>query len=217
MEVLVAQAQYRAMKPNRIGRNALMILGLVATSNPTFSRTAVTDLHLAVRLYDYVNLPGDEWSELAANAARVLRHANVEVNFVECYRGGIESSLPECKGFLRPGELMLRVFQAKSAANGRQPAFAAMTPEGGAIMTIYINPAERNVRSGVLSYGTLLGHAVAHEIGHLLLGVSSHSPGGIMRLVWRQSEEELMVKRGLLFDAGQASRIRAALIAKAGQ
>ena len=30
----------------------------------------------------------------------------------------------------------------------------------------------------------ILGHAAAHEIGHLLLGSNSHSPFGLMRARW---------------------------------
>ena len=34
----------------------------------------------------------------------------------------------------------------------------------------------------------ILGYAMAHEIGHLLLGTSSHSPRGIMRGQWTEKE-----------------------------
>jgi hypothetical protein len=217
MEVPVARGQHRAMKTNRIRHHAWMLLGLVAASNPVFPRSPVTDLQLPVRLYDYVNLPDEERNELTSTTARILRHAHIVVKFTVCYRDGVESTVFDCAGYLRPGELMLRILEAQSASNSRQPAFAAMTPEGGAIMTLYISPAARSARSSALTYGAVLGHAVAHEIGHLLMGANSHSPGGIMRAVWRQTEEELMVKRSLLFDSGQSRRIRSALIVKAGR
>jgi hypothetical protein len=201
------------MKANRIGRNALMILGLAVTSTPAFSRTPVDNPHLAVRLYDYVNVPAGEWNDIRTNAERVLRQAGVDVEFFECYRDRTESSIPACQGYLRPGELMLRIVPAKTEESRRKPAYAAMTPEGGAMLTICINPDATAADSGVLSYGALLGHTVAHEIGHLLLGPGSHSPGGLMRAVWRQTEMEMMAKRSLLFDARQSEKIRSALLA----
>ena len=185
--------------------------------SPCFAAGSAKDLHLTVRVYDYAQLPAEERHELAANAQRILRQAGVEVEFVECYRAGVETGLPACSGCLHPAEFMLRIFTAKSTANGKQPAFAAMTPEGGAIMTLYINPMECGGGGGALGYGTRLGHAVAHEIGHLLLGPNSHSSGGIMRSVWRKTEDESMAKRSLLFDSGQASRLRATLIARSSR
>ena len=92
-----------------------------------------------------------------------------------------------------------------------------MTPEGGAYITVFINPAQQKSRIESLSNGAFLGHAVAHEVGHLLLGANSHSSAGIMRPVWRTVDEEWMVKGALLFDAGQARRMRAVLVARAGR
>ncbi len=34
----------------------------------------------------------------------------------------------------------------------------------------------------------ILGHAAAHEIGHLLLGSNSHSPQGLMRARWSRQD-----------------------------
>jgi hypothetical protein len=37
----------------------------------------------------------------------------------------------------------------------------------------------------LVSKGQILGHAVAHEIGHLLMGTNSHSSRGLMRGNWK--------------------------------
>jgi len=42
-------------------------------------------------------------------------------------------------------------------------------------------------RTGV-DEATLLGRAVAHEIGHLLLGTSQHADAGLMRAHWSDRE-----------------------------
>jgi hypothetical protein len=34
------------------------------------------------------------------------------------------------------------------------------------------------------SEAAVLGHVIAHELGHLLLGTGHHSDGGIMKAVW---------------------------------
>ena len=80
-------------------------------------------------------------------------------------------------------------------------------------MTVY----PRLARADGLSAGMMLGHAVAHEIGHLFLGANAHSASGIMRPVMRRSDQEKMVQAWLLFDADQINRMRTALIARAGR
>jgi hypothetical protein len=54
----------------------------------------------------------------------------------------------------------------------------------GALATIYRGPVnELAVAAGVDSE-ILLGRAMAHEIGHLLLGTNEHRPGGLMKAEW---------------------------------
>jgi hypothetical protein len=68
--------------------------------------------------------------------------------------------------------------------------------KAGTLATVY--PDRINAvasRTGV-DAGTLLGRAVAHEIGHLLLGTTDHSAVGLMRAFW--SDREL--QRGLTAD-----------------
>jgi hypothetical protein len=211
MEVPAGQAQYRAMKHNLLVRNASLALGFTIVSLAAFAKTPVSEVRLTVRVYDYVNLPAGARDEIMANAKRVLLQAGVSVEFVQCSRGGEQAGLPACTGPLGPADLVLRIFEPKMAVKGEELGYAAMTPEGGACITVFINPAQEKGRVVSLSNGTLLGHAVAHEIGHLLLGANSHSPAGIMRSVWRRVDEEWMVKGALLFDKRQAARMQTAV------
>ncbi len=53
-----------------------------------------------------------------------------------------------------------------------------------------------------------LGHLIAHEIGHLLLGKDSHAPRGLMRYPWKARDLKQAAWGGLTFTGGQTSRIR---------
>jgi hypothetical protein len=55
----------------------------------------------------------------------------------------------------------------------------------------------------------ILGHAIAHEIGHLLLNDQSHSPSGIMRGDWNLWDLRNASYGYLLFTPRQAEAIRA--------
>ncbi len=54
----------------------------------------------------------------------------------------------------------------------------------------------------------LLGHVIAHEIGHLLLPYDSHSSPGVMRAEWDRAQFEDMAKGLLTFTPDQADLIR---------
>ena len=62
---------------------------------------------------------------------------------------------------------------------------------------------------GELSAGRMLGHAIAHEIGHLLLGDNSHSAFGIMVATWSKQDLWRMSKGDLLFTHQEVTRIQA--------
>jgi hypothetical protein len=68
--------------------------------------------------------------------------------------------------------------------------------------------ARRQSRAHV-STAQILGHAMAHEIGHLLLNQESHSPTGIMRGDWNLKDLQDAVYGYLLFTSQQAGVIRA--------
>jgi hypothetical protein len=194
-----------------------MAFGLMAVISPAFGRTHAGEVPVTVRVYDYVDLPALTRDQLTSGAKRVLGQAGILLEFSHCYHHGAEAGGPGCAGRLGPGDFVLRIFEPRMASKGEQLGYAAMTPEEGAYITVFIDPRKRKARAGDLSDGGFLGHAVAHEIGHLLLGANSHSSSGIMRPVWRPCDEEWMAKGVLLFSGAQGRRMRSALTERAGR
>lgn len=218
MEVLLGPAQHRVMKPNTFKCIASIMLTLTLASIPVLAKDAKTNVpRVTVRVVDYAHLSAETLSELESNATRVLASARIPVDFVEGYWGGADTGDGARTQPLGPAILILRICQTKMAVRRGQLGYAAMTSEGGAYITVFVNPAQQMARVSALSNGVFLGHAVAHEIGHLLLGANSHSSAGIMRPVWRPVDEEWMTKRALIFDAGQSSRMQMALMARIDQ
>lgn len=196
------------MKPNLLASAALVLL----TGGSAHSKTPV---RITIRVMDYVNLSTDTRDELAANARRILRAAGVDAEFVECRLGQTDTGDPVCRTSLGPADFILRIVDARRNSNGNELGHSAATQQGGAYITVFVNPDQKRARIETLSDAALLGHAAAHELGHLLLGPHSHSNSGIMRPFWSRSDEEWMTKRALLFHARQAGQMRAALSARA--
>jgi hypothetical protein len=55
----------------------------------------------------------------------------------------------------------------------------------------------------------LLGRAIAHELGHLLMATSAHATHGLMRPVWSQSEVRRRRTSDWSFEPREIAAIRA--------
>jgi len=61
---------------------------------------------------------------------------------------------------------------------------------------------------GGADVAALLGHVIAHELGHLLLPYNAHASRGIMRASWDRAQLDDMQKEVLTFDPEQTELIR---------
>ena len=57
----------------------------------------------------------------------------------------------------------------------------------------------------------IVGHAIAHELGHVLLGSTEHTSGGLMQGCWTPASWRLASAGLLAFDRPDRKRIRAGL------
>lgn len=87
--------------------------------------------------------------------------------------------------------------------------------EGPAFLaTIYADLVASVARSAGVDGRTLLGRAVAHEIGHLLLGTNQHAAAGLMRATWSQADLRRKDGPGWQFQDGETQAMRRALSAR---
>lgn len=63
----------------------------------------------------------------------------------------------------------------------------------------------------------ILGHAMAHELGHVILNISVHAPQGIMRGEWSEKDLRDAGQGYLLFTPGQAEVLRAEARRRSGR
>jgi hypothetical protein len=78
-------------------------------------------------------------------------------------------------------------------------------------VTIFYDRIERLESRAVSANPTaqqILGYAMAHEIGHVLLGSTQHSSTGIMKGFWGQTEFERLAKGWLGFTTQQSEVMR---------
>lgn len=173
---------------------ALLTCALLLPLHAAAAPPAVTGTTaVSVRVYNAGRLDATTLRRALAEAEPSLSSADVDVSWVVCDQAA------RCSHPLKPGELAVRVVRPGRPANqpgthaaAPRPAYrgslplgdALIDPAGGVLATVYVDRVEWLARTADISVTTLLGRAIAHEIGHLLLGTAAHARDGVMRAVW---------------------------------
>jgi len=110
--------------------------------------------------------------------------------------------------------LMLRILNGHSRLPDAAEAFgAAMIPGPGErayLADIFYGNVQEALARQTIETAILLGHVMAHEVGHLLLG-RGHSEDTIMRRTWDKRVFELMSVSQLTFSRTEAAQLRSAV------
>jgi hypothetical protein len=67
-------------------------------------------------------------------------------------------------------------------------AFIDTRERTGVLATVFVDRVEWIAGLSETDAALLLGRAIAHEIGHLLLGTNAHSVSGLMRAQWTPAD-----------------------------
>ena len=126
-------------------------------------------------------------------------------------------TLPACEQPLGLSDLVLRLVPASPATRaqfGSGTLGIAAQPERGtpASASVFYDRVEQLAKGGTASVPVILGHAVAHEIGHLLLGSNSHTPQGLMRARWSRQDLQNASIGNLLFTSEQTQAMSAEVL-----
>jgi hypothetical protein len=128
----------------------------------------------------------------------------------------------ECAQPLREGSDFVLRLVPPPAANHSSSRIVAMgsslinhDSRAGALTTVDPELVLKIARASGVDFATLLGRAIAHEIGHLLLGHSQHSRDGLMRAFWSQDEIRGIRTASWQFSEAEAAQMRQGLAARA--
>jgi hypothetical protein len=164
---------------------------------------------LSVRVYDNADLPRAAMRTALEVASQALRPADLEITWIACST----SSGGRCMEPLGRGELVVRLVRSpKQVADGADASLgtAMVDPATGTgvLATVFVDRVERLARTSDGDVGTLVGRAMAHEIGHLLMGKSEHAGVGLMRPRWTRAEVTRNTKTDWRFSRTELEAIR---------
>jgi hypothetical protein len=162
---------------------------------------------VTILVYNHTQASVDILAGAEREAGRILGEAGLRPVWLDCLDRDSAADLQElCHKGREPIDVVLRVLPGHIQSRLQDTLFGFAFPP--ALASVYYEYAGRLASSGT-EISTMLGCAIAHEVGHLLLGPSSHSAGGIMRGEWGPKELHLALMGRLLFASQQAKLIRA--------
>lgn len=163
------------------GRHLLRVL---AASVVVAGIAEAAPLHIGVaaRIYNTARVPSDLAAAARTVATQTLAAARIDVAWRNCDTG-------ECSQVPSRGELVIRLVRAGDvigtpAALVLGEASIDTAAGAGVLATIYVDRVSLMAELSETAVASLLGRAIAHELGHLLLATNQHSSTGLMRARW---------------------------------
>ncbi len=154
------------------------------------SRAAIILDAFVIRVYDNAGVKPADRSAALRHAAEILFRAELEVEWLTCpaHREGWGCAQPPTSQ-----EIIVRLTNSPlPAQEGARRAFGhsalAGSPREGILATVYVDRVNWLAGTLTAQRNLVLGRAIAHEVGHLMLGTNEHTPTGLMREVWTPEE-----------------------------
>jgi hypothetical protein len=182
---------------------------------------ASPDPKLTLRVYNLAHVEPHALRGARQVTAQILERAGIrsvwtagDVNAGESHLVDARTTADRaCDDALRSSELRIRLVPA--APPGLPPmelAFALPCARYGVQVTVFIDRIEQVAARISPCYATVLGHAIAHEVGHVLLRSEQHASTGLMRAVWDRKDWDRVATAGLWFTVDEAAFIRRELL-----
>ena len=193
-----------------LGLGSLVIFSAPGNAAAPRYGSAEPKLRITVRIQDYAQVAPKILDGAKREATAILGRPGIEVGWVHCTGTGLPSE-PLC---LQPfGAIDLGIRILPQTMGDQMPrkddvfGFAVISTDSRPSFLASVFYDRVQALSDALGYsrGATLGYVMAHEIGHLLLRTSGHSPLGIMRALL--TPEDLL--RPLRFTPTQSLVIRA--------
>lgn len=176
------------------------------------------DVKLTLRVYDYVPIDRALLERAEKVTDAIFEEAGVEITWMDC------TPLPKeflpretCPSDMGASDLVLRFFPRRMAVKVATPneplGFAQKCPytEPACELTVFYFRVDELAAEGHRAE-LLLGHVIAHEVAHVLIG-PGHSEDGIMRREWSREElRRMSLGLQLGFTNEQSRHLRDAVL-----
>ncbi|HEX7794891.1 MAG TPA: hypothetical protein VF456_11100 [Vicinamibacterales bacterium] len=197
-----------------------LVSALLAASMSISGTARATDEHAAVRRLSLrVSAQRDVPTVILQRAQRevvwIFEEAGVQVEWIGC---GLEGRPPDSHTSTSAAAINVVIISRETKALSPIPpdVLGAVMRDNDAreVGWVFFRRIEHASEAYALNSGVVLGHAIAHEVGHLLLPRGTHGSSGLMRASWRMDDMRDAGQNHLRFSPAEAAIIRARLAAR---
>ena len=160
-------------------------------------KTGNPDPQVAIRLLDADPVAGPDLRTAQDIAGKILASAGVRVR----WHGGHA---------IHPAAETIDIrFTHSLPRYGTTGALAESSPfaHSGVRITVFLDRVLEYANRNPLFTPRILGHVLAHEIGHVLKGTDAHSSVGVMKAHWNYDDHRTMRSKTLEFTRDDAAMI----------
>jgi hypothetical protein len=185
---------------------AKCLLSLALASNPiaVFAQAPA----LQVEVYDYADMTPASVYKVLDLTQDILAGAGLSNRVILCRPNPVVSCGSQSGGTRL---LVIRVARGgpKTGDSVLRPplGLSIAGPEGGTYASVFFSRVKDAAAEANVPRDIVLAYAIAHEVGHLLLGADAHTPQGLMKATWGLAEYEAMYQRRLHFNEEQSHQL----------
>jgi hypothetical protein len=194
----------------------------VAGGGPLRAEAAESEtLSIEVHFQDYAGIPDSLLRKAARVAAQAYEPAGVAIEWLDCTPVLRGLPAPEgCGGETRATSLIIQLVSEKMAKAVPVPksVFGYATPVTSKRFSnraiLFADRIRDHCEAFGLDAAVLLGMAIAHEIGHLLLERPGHGASGLMRCPWKRRDVVDAARGRLSFTSDQLALLHEGAVAR---
>ena len=214
---------------SKVLRNFLTWGFILAISGPALAgqrssrapEPALLPLKITVHVYNYARVPHRTLARAGQEARRLFLKVPIETEWLDSQLS--ESERPRitlCEHFLGPAHIIVNIlpyFMAEGVEpqyDGLGVALAPADGDFGSCAYIFYSRISDFAHRTSVGEVPLLAYTLAHEVGHLLLGLNSHSATGVMGGKWSLKDLQRAECGWLDFTPLQSEHIRTAALVR---
>jgi hypothetical protein len=194
-------------------------VSLASQTKPADRDSGSTKPQGLIRVFNLARVPKHDFAQAEREVTTIFGGAGIGMAWVD---GTLEdtgalitdfsannSTASGCKVASQAPELLLQLLPhaPKGFAVGIL-GFSLPCAMFGIVATIYTDRCDKVTDEVPVSFAKVLGYAIAHELGHVLLRSSEHSSAGLMRARWDKAAWLRAEAQGIQFDREHAQRMR---------
>jgi hypothetical protein len=209
----------------------VLLVGLTGLSHTAAAESSQRSIAVTIRVHNYAGVAPKTLTDAEEVATEIFREAGVETRWVDIISTTENNQISSpYYPALTSADIQLSILPSKMSGRLGLPDNVIGLGPGTDTQVIYVFDSKvetifwwllREQCIGRLdrkvSMAQILGHVIAHELGHLLLNTTGHSAQGIMRGEWGFADFREMTCGMLLFSPQQAEVLRANVRRRNGQ